>query len=444
MYFATSCLLLTLLHYYSRLGTVRRLRFGFNEAKGTSKKLKQFSHQKIEVPGKRQDVTVPLDVESIEKDAQIAKEECSGQVVEFGNGLQQYLFERSNVVETAENDSEKGEETVLQMKDCMENAAQRRSRKGTPCRRTRDNINFTREKKENDEWSVTKGFVGRRSSPGNEGHDNCLNKRPAEHTKTDGMCSEPEGGFHIRQGGGQIKHGTLEKESDCEDITDDESKEDLTIPPPSRERTCQNGNCIQFATGTRKSLDKSNAMRPRCISQFHSLADLEKETTSDRKHDDSKLADRISRKHQFHGQELTSFNNSANENNASYHAEKEVPSSDHQGDMTASLAVHPTFLKERNMAERLRKGIPLYMPGRHKWINPEEGLQFYKRPSLVGFLTHDFELKLLKLKRSCNFSGTNPKRLFCDINVLFSLDHLCRSKWKFGKLTCFSVMAKRQ
>ena len=444
MFFATPFLLLTLLHYYSRLGTVRRLRFGFNEAKGTSKKLKQFSHQKIEVPGKRQAVTFPLDVESIEKDARIAKGECSGQVVKFGNRLQQYLFERSSVVETAEKDSEKGEETVLQMKDCMENAAQRRSRKGTPCRRARDN--FIREKKENDEWSVTNGLVGKRSSPGNEGHDNCLNKRPAEHTKTDGMCSEPEGGFHIRQGGGQIGHGTLEKDSDCEDITDDESQEDLTIPPPSRERTCQNGNCIQFAAGTRKSLDKSNAMRPRCISQFHSLADLERKTTSERKHslDDSKLVDRISRKYQFHGQELTPFNNGDNENNASYHAEKGAPSSGHRQDMTASRAVQSNFLKEKYLADRLGKGIPLYMPGQHKWINPDGGLQFYKHPSLVGYLIVDFELKLLKLKRSCNFSGTNPKRLFCDINVFFSLDHLCRSKWKFGKLTCFSIMAKRQ
>lgn len=442
MFVATLFLLLTLLHYYSRLGTVTRLRFGFNEAKGTSKKLKQFSHQKIEVRGKREDVTIPLDVDIIEKDARIANEVCSGQVVEFGNRLQQYLFERSSVVETAGKDSEKGEETVLQMKDCMENAAQRRSRKGTPCRRARDN--FTGEKKENDEWSVTNSLVGRRSSPGNERHDNCLNKRPAEDTKTDGICSEPEGGFHIRQGGGQIKHGTLEKESHCEDITDVESQDDLTISPPSRERACQNGNCIQFAEETRKSLDKSNAMRPRCISQFHSLADLERKTTSERKHslDDSKPMDRISRKYQFHGQELTSFNNDDNENNhyASYHAEKGAPSSDHRQDMTTSRAVQSTFLKEKNVADRLGKGIPLYMPGQHKWINPDGGLQFNKHPSLVGYLI----LELLKLKRSCNFSGTNPKRLFCDINVLFSLDHLCRSKWKFGKLTCFCVLAKRQ
>ena len=375
-----------------------RLRFGYNEAKGASKKLRQFSHQNIEVPGKRQDITIPLDVESTEKDERVAKEECNVQAVEFENRLQQYLLERS-VVETPGMDSEKGEETVLQMKDCMESAAQRRSRKGTPCRRARDN--FAREKKENDEWSVTNGLVRRRSSPGNEGHDNCLIKRPAEHTKTDRMCSEPEGGFHIRQAGGQIKHGTLEKESDCEDITDDESQEDLTIPQPSRERACQNGNCIQFAEGTRKSLDKSNAMRPRCIS-FHSFADLERKTTSDRKHslNDSKLADRISRKYQFYGQELTSFNNSDNENNASYQEEKEAPSFDHRQDMTASRAVHPTFLKEQNMTDRRGKGIPLYMPGRHKWIIPDEGLQFYKRPSLVGYLILDFELKLLNLKRA--------------------------------------------
>ena len=123
------------------------------------------------------------------------------------------------------------------------------------------------------------------------------------------------------------------------------------------------------------------------------------------------LSDRISinqgtsRKHQFNGQELTSFNNSADENIASYHAEKEgarvtvvgaedgdLTSYDHRRSMTSASAVHSTFLKEQNMADRLGKGIPLYIPGRHKWMHAAEGLPFYKRPSLVGYLIPDFEL----------------------------------------------------
>ena len=245
------------LYYCSRLETVTPLRFAHSEAKGTSKKLKQFSQEEIEVSRKRQDITVPLDVESTaEKDARSAKEECNGQAVEFGNHLPQHLFGRSSVVQTPGKTSVKGDETVLQIGDCMESSAQRRSRKGTPFRRARNN--FTREKKENDEWSVTNGLVGRRSSPVNGEHDSYLSKRP-EHTMKD-TCSEPELAFHIWQGGGHTKHSTLQKESDLGAITDEEeSQEDLIIAPPTLERACQNGNCIQFVEGMRKSLDENNA-----------------------------------------------------------------------------------------------------------------------------------------------------------------------------------------
>ena len=405
------------MRYNSCLGNVTRLMFGY-ETKWPTKRQKQFPKEEAGGAQNRQEITVSLDMESNTK---IAKKESRNPASDSGHHFEDVL--KGDLVETPRKNTQEGKVTSLQIYDDVgsttKSEAQRRSRKGTPCRRPPDN--FTKLKGQSDELSD--GLLRRGASPENEGYVNWLNTRH-EHRKTN-VCSETERGSQEKQRGAQKTHGTFQDESDSEGVPDEES-EDATIPLPTNAFGCQNGNCIHFAKGRIKSKNKSNAMKSGCT-VLHSPAYVEgtserKTTTSQHKHhlDDSELGKLTSnhqgtpRKHRNRSQEFSSHDDDENGSTHQKHSslgchvstnvivEKERPSTTNSwanGDAVTSsslsisdipsLAVHSTIrdriLKEHNMAVRLSRGIPLYLAGRHKWINRDESLWFHKHPSLVGY-----------------------------------------------------------
>ena len=365
----------------------------------------QFLGNEIEVPRKRQEITLSMGVESNTKDTGIVKKESKTKASDFGYDLEENESERE-VVETQKLDSEDVKiHNAVESKSKSE--AHRRSRKGIPSRRPRDDD--TCWKDQSNDVSESNGLVSRGSSPENEGYDNWLNKR---HERN--VSAELEQGKQKKNRKAQTN--TYQEESDSEEISYGQREEDFNISMSSQEISYQNGNYIQFAKGAIKPCDISKAMKVRDIA-LYSQANVEDATeTISYSSDDSELVEinstdeSISRKHGIHGQELCSLDDSKSEGieqtqstfgsylPSSQIEEKEevnVTDSWEHIDVVStcavpmsgnpSLALQSTILKEYNMADRFGKRIPLNLPGRHRWINRDESLPFRKHPSLVGF-----------------------------------------------------------
>ena len=368
----------------------------------------QFPGNEIKVPRKRQEITLSMGVESNTKATGIVKKESKTKASDFGYDFEEIESERE-VAETQKLDSEGGEKTSVKIHNVVESKskyeAHRRSRKGIPSRHDDD----TKWKEMSDDVLDSNGLVIRGCSPENEGYDNWLNKRH-EHN----VSAELESGKQKKNTKVQIN--TYQEESVSKEISYEQREEDFDISLPSQEFSYQNENYIQFAKGAIEPRDISKAMRLRNIA-FYPQANVEDAIeTKSYSSDDSELVEinstdeGISRKHRIHGQELSSLVDSKckgiQQTKSTFGSylpfsqieEKEelnvTDSRKHIDGVSTSalpmsgnpsLASQSVILKERNMADRFGKGIPLNLLGRHRWINRDESLLFHKHPSLVGF-----------------------------------------------------------
>ena len=330
---------------------------------------------------------------------------------DFGYDFEEIESERE-VAEFQKLDSDGGEKTSVKIDNAVESKskyeADRRSRKGIPSRRPRDDD--TKWKEQSDDVSESNGLVSRGSSPENEAYDNWLNKRH-EHN----VSAELE--KRKQKKSTKAQTNTYQEESVSKEISYEQREENINISLRSQERSYQNENYIQFAECAIEPRHISKAMRLRNIA-FYPQANVEDAIeTKSYSSDDSELVEInstdevISRKHRIHGQELSSLVDSkckgiqqTQSTFGSYLPSYQIKEKEEAVNVTdswehndvvstcavpmsgnPSLASQATILKECNMADRFGKGIPLNLLGRHRWINRDESLLLHKHPSLVGF-----------------------------------------------------------
>ena len=351
-----------------------------------------------------------MGVESNTKDTGILKKKSKTKASDFGYDFEEIESERE-VVETQKLDSDGGEKTSVKIDNAVESKskyeAHRRSRKGIPSRRPRDDD--TKWKEQSDDVSESNGLVSRGSSPENEAYDNWLNKRH-EHN----VSAELE--KRKQKKNTKAQTNTYQEKSVSKEISYEQWEENISISLPSQERSYQNENYIQFAKGAIEPCDISKAMKLRNIA-FYPQANVEDAIeTKSYSSDDSELVEinstdeGISRKHRIHGQELSSLVDNKckgiQQTQSTFGSylpvsqieEKEelnfTDSRQHIDGVSTSalpmsgnpsLASQSAILKECNMADRFGRGIPLNLLERHRWINRDESLLLHKHPSLVGF-----------------------------------------------------------